>query len=355
MQRLVNPGKRLPDKAGEPDFYEISRKYPLPQLPSATGDQDPALAGLSPHHPGRPGQPRGAFPFGAAAQAAAAGGYPYGGYYGQGPYPQMPSPAAGYGQPYPPQPPQQAYGWPNQMAMYPPNPYAMGYPYPGMMPGPQGFDPAMMQHPSMYGQYAGYPPGTPNAYANPASPGRMPPGAAGLPPGAAAAAAAAAAQGQPGLQPKMDPSQFYQSPGPRVAGMPGNEADDLDERKPRPQSGTKRSLDDVRGPNTADVVYVPQRTAPAHALEGSEPPLPHAASGEARSAQGAAAAYGGSGYGEQHPGAAGGPGTTAKAQGDGPRAPGAPGQARGGAAPTQGGGGDGINEQQLLQDFFQQY
>lgn len=229
----------------------------------------------------------------------------------------------------------------------------MGYPYPGMMPGPQGFDPAMMQHPSMYGQYAGYPPGTPNAYANPASPGRMPPGAAGMPPGAAAAAAAA--QGQPGLQPKMDPSQFYQSPGPRVAGMPGNEADDLDERKPRPQSGTKRSLDDARGPNTADVVYAPQRTAPAHALEGSEPPLPHAASGEARSAQGAAAAYGGSGYGEQHPGAAGGPGTTAKAQGDGPRAPGAPGQAQGGAAPTQGGGGDGINEQQLLQDFFQQY
>lgn len=34
MTRLCNPGKRLPDKSGEPDFYEISRKYPLPELPS---------------------------------------------------------------------------------------------------------------------------------------------------------------------------------------------------------------------------------------------------------------------------------------------------------------------------------
>jgi hypothetical protein len=34
MTRLCNPGKRLPDKNGEPDFYEISRKYPLPELPS---------------------------------------------------------------------------------------------------------------------------------------------------------------------------------------------------------------------------------------------------------------------------------------------------------------------------------
>ena len=33
MQRLCNPGKRLPDKSGEPNFYEISKKYPLPQLP----------------------------------------------------------------------------------------------------------------------------------------------------------------------------------------------------------------------------------------------------------------------------------------------------------------------------------
>ena len=37
MQRLINPGKRLPDKAGEPDFYEISRQYPLPQAPMSVG------------------------------------------------------------------------------------------------------------------------------------------------------------------------------------------------------------------------------------------------------------------------------------------------------------------------------
>jgi hypothetical protein len=36
MTRLCNPGKRLPDKSGEPDFYEISRKYPLPELPSVS-------------------------------------------------------------------------------------------------------------------------------------------------------------------------------------------------------------------------------------------------------------------------------------------------------------------------------
>lgn len=37
MTRLCNPGKRLPDKNGEPDFYEISRKYPLPELPNIPG------------------------------------------------------------------------------------------------------------------------------------------------------------------------------------------------------------------------------------------------------------------------------------------------------------------------------
>ncbi|KAL3783507.1 hypothetical protein ACHAW5_006988 [Stephanodiscus triporus] len=32
MQRLCNEGKRLPDKSGEPNLYEISKKYPLPEL-----------------------------------------------------------------------------------------------------------------------------------------------------------------------------------------------------------------------------------------------------------------------------------------------------------------------------------
>jgi len=33
MTRLISPGKRLPNKAAEPDFYDISRKYPLRDLP----------------------------------------------------------------------------------------------------------------------------------------------------------------------------------------------------------------------------------------------------------------------------------------------------------------------------------
>ncbi|EJK58237.1 hypothetical protein THAOC_21658 [Thalassiosira oceanica] len=33
MKRLVNPGKRLPDPEGEPDFYAIAKKYPLPDPP----------------------------------------------------------------------------------------------------------------------------------------------------------------------------------------------------------------------------------------------------------------------------------------------------------------------------------
>lgn len=31
MTRLINPGKRLPDPKGEPDFYDISRRFPLPE------------------------------------------------------------------------------------------------------------------------------------------------------------------------------------------------------------------------------------------------------------------------------------------------------------------------------------
>lgn len=338
MQRLVNPGKRLPDKAGEPDFYEISRKYPLPAAPASTSQEDAAAAAMSPHHP-RPGQPN-RFGF-QGAQAAA--GYPYAAYYQAGPYPQMPSPAA-YGQPFPPQPPQQAF-WPNQMPMYPPNPSAYGYyPYPQMMAAPQGFDPQSFQHPSMYGQY--YPATPTSAYgANPASPERLPP-----------PAAAAAAQGQPPPQIKAEHGQYYQSPGPRPGALPGTEGEATDERKPPAQAGVKRSLED--GP--ADIVYAP-RTAvqahPTHQLEGSEPP-PHAASAHAsaaRSAQGAA-------YGHpEQPGVGNVPGATANAPSEGanagipPGPPGPTGQAPGGA-PNQGQGGEGgPNEQQLLQDFFQQY
>eukprot|EP00804_Cyclotella_cryptica_P000690 CCRYP_014698-RB/>CCRYP_014698-RB protein AED:0.23 eAED:0.70 QI:0/0/0/1/1/0.5/2/0/467 len=33
MTRLINPGKRIPDPKGEPDFYEISKDFPLPLDP----------------------------------------------------------------------------------------------------------------------------------------------------------------------------------------------------------------------------------------------------------------------------------------------------------------------------------
>ena len=39
MYRIGNPG--LPDIAGEPDFYEISRKFPLTALPSSLHGQQP--------------------------------------------------------------------------------------------------------------------------------------------------------------------------------------------------------------------------------------------------------------------------------------------------------------------------
>mmetsp|Transcript_27060 Transcript_27060/g.49166 ORF Transcript_27060/g.49166 Transcript_27060/m.49166 type:complete len:478 (-) Transcript_27060:149-1582(-) len=34
MSRLINPGKRLPNKVDEPDFYDISKKYPLRDTPT---------------------------------------------------------------------------------------------------------------------------------------------------------------------------------------------------------------------------------------------------------------------------------------------------------------------------------
>ena len=46
MERKKNQGKRLPDKDGEPNFYKISKNYPLPKpkvLPSAEQEQCPLL------------------------------------------------------------------------------------------------------------------------------------------------------------------------------------------------------------------------------------------------------------------------------------------------------------------------
>lgn len=43
MTRLVNPGKRLPNKNEEPDLYEMSRKHPLSVFPSAV-ESRPAVS-----------------------------------------------------------------------------------------------------------------------------------------------------------------------------------------------------------------------------------------------------------------------------------------------------------------------
>ncbi|KAL9189898.1 hypothetical protein ACHAXT_009573 [Thalassiosira profunda] len=165
MQRLVNPGKRLPDKAGEPDFYEISEKFPLPELdgvkpgppklgvpqpsPAARqhGSQPPMWASPSPH-----------------ANPYAMYGYPMPGL----PPPAM-SPASGNQHPY----------WQSPPGSSPPfqaPPYGY-YPYPApMMMAPQGgyYVPQPYAHP---GGYPGqpYPPG-------PAAPGAAPPGPTEAPP-----------------------------------------------------------------------------------------------------------------------------------------------------------------------------
>ena len=101
MQRLVNPGKRLPDKAGEPDFYEISRKYPLPALPPPTQESMMEAAQMGAHGHGPPmGSPMG----------MGRGMYPPMGYPGYPPqygYGMPPSPSHSQGPPgYPPMPPQ---------------------------------------------------------------------------------------------------------------------------------------------------------------------------------------------------------------------------------------------------------
>mmetsp|Transcript_13368 Transcript_13368/g.28921 ORF Transcript_13368/g.28921 Transcript_13368/m.28921 type:complete len:475 (-) Transcript_13368:373-1797(-) len=328
MQRLVNPGKRLPDKAGEPDFYEISRKYPLPAAPSNTSQEQDIPSALSPHHAQRTTQPsRYSFP------PSQAGGYPYG-YYPAGPYPQLPSPASSYGQPYPPQPPQQAY-WPNQIQpnLYPPNPSAYGYyPYPQMMM-PQGYDPQSFQQPSMYSQYY---PSTPTAgYPNPASPGRLKP------------------PGQAQQQQIDEHGQYYQSPGTRPDRSSSVEADIADERKPPARTGVKRPLEETHETHPGSAgpagVYPPRPNAPTHHLEGSNLP-PHAAA--ARSAQ--EGTYNPAEYGGQR--AAGNvPGAVAAAAAKPPSEGGNAAAEQGSRPVPKEEGGDGINEQQLLQDFFQHF
>jgi len=188
---------------------------------------------------------------------------------------------------------------------------------------PQGYDPQSFQQPSMYGQYY---PSAGTAF-NPASPGRP------KPPG----------QGQP--QQIDEQGQYYQSPGgTRPERTPSREGDAADERKPPARAGMKRPLDDTMAASSEG--YPPRPSASSHHLENSNPP-PHAA---ARSAQ--EGGYHPAGYGAQQPAAGNAPGASAKPASGGGDAP--AGRAPG-TGPKQEEGGEGINEQQLLQDFFQHF
>lgn len=361
MQRLVNPGKRLPDKAGEPDFYEISRKYPLPAAPVLTPENMAVMS--SPMGRGAvpgavPGAGQAFFP-----GAPQAGGYPYG-YYPAGPYPgQMPPPSpstaaaapgfGGGGQPgaaFPPQPPQGAY-WPQQMGqmgqmppgMYPPNPAAYGYyPYPQMMgaPPPQGYE--QYPHPAMYGQYP--PPGAPPP---PASPGRAP----GAQPAIAAAAATTADTTVAAPTQTAD-----QKPGSQQTDKPAalaTEANEQKEQKPPveetpAEAGVKRPLEDSQA-DPADANPPPTKPTDSTA-ESSEKKAPV-------KSEEPAAAQQPTGSDAATPSAAD-PSASPKATAAPSAAPGKSASSEGEPKPGSGPSpkkGEGANEQQLLQDFFQQY
>jgi len=157
MHRLCNPGKRLPDKSGEPNFYAISKVYPLPELQPPVSslqqahkkqklaiDQSP-LGGMSQQQAAAMagvGGGGGGQQFFSPQPHPAQQGYMYG-YPHPMPYPPMPSPAAAAaanandeagasGKSNPPQQPPQMY-WPqgyHQQPMHSPYGY---YPYPQMM------------------------------------------------------------------------------------------------------------------------------------------------------------------------------------------------------------------------------
>mmetsp|Transcript_40707 Transcript_40707/g.85520 ORF Transcript_40707/g.85520 Transcript_40707/m.85520 type:complete len:505 (+) Transcript_40707:142-1656(+) len=168
MHRLVNPGKRLPDKSGEPNFYEISKKYPLPA--SLPPEHKPPPGGAVMPSPGSAAHAQhGAVQFGSPPPHAG-NGYMYGYHPHQAPppHPSMASPTAaahpgGPGGPgnHPQQPPHNMY-WPNQAGSPPYQSHPYGYypyPPPQMMmmmpqPGPPGYY-AMQSYPPphMQGQY----------------------------------------------------------------------------------------------------------------------------------------------------------------------------------------------------------
>jgi len=170
-------------KAGEPDFYEISRRYPLPPPPAPTisnsyinvqGDTRPTPKRQKTNHNNIVQQQPGMYnPYG------------YNPYMMGQQYPGMPGSPSQYV-------PHQQYHDANMMAYYAQLPYSdpstiqqpMGYP---------GYPPA-----AGYGHYPGYPPQPPHGYPPQPHPGYPPmspmyPAHQQPPPPAAAAAAAATA------------------------------------------------------------------------------------------------------------------------------------------------------------------
>ncbi|KAL7552910.1 hypothetical protein ACHAWF_016159 [Thalassiosira exigua] len=155
MRRLTGAGKRLPDTSNEPDFYDISKKYPLPPAALNNPDGTPhrmneqAMLGHQPVPFGSPPHPHQA-------------GYFYG--YPPPPHPQVLSPAANAQGPGGAQPPPQMMYWGHMASsQYQPGPYGY-YPYPQVMPGPQGYYPPQpYMYPPGQGQFYPGAPGAPVA------------------------------------------------------------------------------------------------------------------------------------------------------------------------------------------------
>eukprot|EP00585_Thalassiosira_rotula_P012279 CAMPEP_0196131972 /NCGR_PEP_ID=MMETSP0910-20130528/1759_1 /TAXON_ID=49265 /ORGANISM="Thalassiosira rotula, Strain GSO102" /LENGTH=564 /DNA_ID=CAMNT_0041391499 /DNA_START=258 /DNA_END=1952 /DNA_ORIENTATION=- len=300
MQRLINPGKRLPDKSGEPDFYEISKNFPLPpSLPPAPSSMPPSMppsipprmppsmstpvsssgksqartnvppkSGLPSPNAGRPGQPPQPTAF--ASPPHHMNGYNMYGQYGYPqaalPHPpmpsqgQMPSPGGAPNQgpnrhphhPHQPPPPHQMY-WPGQVAGSPPYqptpPYGY-YPYPPQMAmaGPQG------------GQQQGYymvqqppypPPGMHNPYFHPTHAAATPPQASGPPMDASEwmKQAERAARSDAGLDSATNPGEAGQDLNlggqavvAEVASVNGDNAGEPDEVKSGEQADSNAEL-----------------------------------------------------------------------------------------------------------------
>ena len=129
MQRLCNPGKRLPDKSGEPNFYEISKKYPLPELPPAPPSDTTSKLQSDNAHASQPGAHHFLF-----SPPHANGSFNMYGYPQSAPSPQMTSSSVNKNN-LPKQPQQYLPG--NVASLqFQPNPYGF-YPYPHMMMSPQ--------------------------------------------------------------------------------------------------------------------------------------------------------------------------------------------------------------------------